>query len=712
MSETGHSLGTPHYMSAEQATAQKEITARSDQYSLASVLYEMLSGQPPHIGGAAQAVIMKIITENAEPVTKYRRAVAPNVAAAVTKALEKLPADRFDSAKAFGDALADARFVTAGLSAPSTGSGSRLDRTTILVGAAVLVAAAALGWVARGWASGDEEPQPLRFATTLGRRGNYSPLIALSPDGRRIAQVADDTTGTPVVQVRDLGTNTVTAIAGTEGAWDGVDFSPDGEWLAFVATGVLKKVPTRGGPVTTWFNGMNVESNGVAWRSNGDVVLSVRDSGLFLLPAGGGSPRRLTKLDTGRKEFAHWAPQWLPGERVAIYCNYATPVTQARVEAVDVETGKITVLAEGVVYGRYAKSGHLFYARDAAMYAVAFDAGSLATTGTPVPVQDDVAWSATDGRAAFAVSPNGTMAYVRESEWNADYELVWRDRSGRDATVIATPGTYTEPRLSPDGRWIALTVNKPKRDLWLYDVGRRVLTQLTRAPAYAFNALWLTDSRRLVYSFEDRVYELHTIPIDASAPDRSLLSSAGDKYPSSVSPDGKQILMTTTIGVERLAIAPADGSAPPKRIDPSDAPQRAPSFSPDGTWIAYADYGNPRGDVYIRTLDGSGGRRLVSSAGGIQPRWTKGGREIVYPSAAGMMSVAVNPATGEIGTPVRLFGTADVHMDRDGRTFSYDVTPSGDRFLVMRRIERADALPLVVTLNWKPDMSGTSGGRK
>jgi Tol biopolymer transport system component len=434
---------------------------------------------------------------------------------------------------------------------------------------------------------------------------------------------------------------------------------------------------------------------------------------LWRLPASGRTPQQLTRLDTARNEFAHWSPQLLPDGRTVIYTNYATPVARSRIEAYDLESRRTTVLAEGAVFGRYSPTGHLLYVRDAVLFAVAFDPASLETRGTAVPVQDDVAWSATDGRAAYAVSPNGTFAYLRDSEWSTDGTLVWRDRAGRDTPVIDNPGAFSEPRLSPDGRWIALTVNRPKRDLWLYDLERRVLTQLTRAPAYAFNAVWMADSRRIAYTFEDRVYQLHIVPIDASEPDRALLNSGFDKYASSISPDGRQMLVTEATHGDHLTVAPVDGSGPAKPMGESSLEQRAATFSPDGRWVAFTEYGEGRSDVYIRSVSGVGGRRLVSAGGGSQPRWTKGGREIVYLSRSDMMNVSVDPSTGAVGAPTTLFRSTDVaRPNADGRTLIYDVTAGGDRFLLVKRVERLASQPLVVVLNWRPNLGRPAQGTK
>jgi serine/threonine-protein kinase len=709
MTETGMSLGTPHYMSPEQAMGDRELTPRSDVYALGAMTYEMLLGEPPFTGPTAQSIVAKVMTETPAPIGPRRRSVPEAVEAAVFTALEKLPADRFASAAEFAEALAGGHL--SGSLPPRRTASLPAHRTAALpvFVAAVALLAAATGWMGRGWSTEPVTPASIRFATTLGNPGSDRPYIAISADGRKIVQTVFDSTGTPSLMVRDLGSNTIASIAGTEGAWDGAEFSPDGESLAFVVDWTLKKISVRGGPAITLLDSLRVEADGLAWSPTGDLFFTGRNTGLWRLPASGGSPVQLTRIDTARKEFAHWAPQLLPGGRVLIYTNYATPVARSRIEAYDLESGRITVLAEGAVFGRYSPNGHLLYVRDATLFAVPFDPARVETRGAAVPVQSDVAWAATDGRAGYAVSANGTFAYLRESEWRSDGVLIWRDRAGRDISVIGSPGAFSEPRLSPDGRWIALTIERPKRDLWLYDLGRRVLTQLTRAPAYAFNAVWMPDSRRIAYSFEDRVYELHLIPIDASEPDRALMASPFDKYASSISPDGRKMLVTESSRGDQLTIATIDGSSPSRPTAETGREQRGGVFSPDGRWIAFSEHGGGRADIYIRSVSGVGGRRLVSTGGGTEPRWTKSGREIVYLSRTEMMSVSVDPSTGAVGNPTTLFRITDLKRDPDGRTHSYDVTPDGSRFLVVKRVERPNTQPLVVVLNWRPDLGRPAG---
>jgi hypothetical protein len=257
MTETGMSLGTPHYMSPEQATADKEISGRSDIYSLGSVLYEMLAGNPPHVGNSAQQIIMKIIAESVEPVTKYRKSVPPNVAAAVAKSLEKLPADRFESAKAFADALGNTAFTT--MHAAGSGghaSASRRRRwVTPVVGLVLLAAGLGLGALLTRRPA--PAPQVVRFTFPAGlgqrlsRSRGVDASFALSPDGTRIAYVALDSGATqPTLHVRSLDQFTSVSFPGTEGAFN-VFWSPDGLWIGFLTVQrTMGKVAASGGPVT------------------------------------------------------------------------------------------------------------------------------------------------------------------------------------------------------------------------------------------------------------------------------------------------------------------------------------------------------------------------------------------------------------------------------------------------------------------------------
>ena len=315
MTETGMSLGTPHYMSPEQATAEKDLTHRSDIYSLGCVLYEMLAGEPPHTGASAQAIVMKIVTDEARPLTELRKSVPPHVAAATAKSLEKLAADRFESAVRFAEALANPSFALPGTASikadvqTPVGWRQRLA-IPVTVLATLMLALAVWGWFRTPASSGVPTrvtiPVPGGHQMFLG----FSPQLAISPSGRALVYYTDG-----LLHVRSLDSFDDVPLAGNEGAWFAV-FSPDGDWIAFGGIGGLKKIAVEGGPVLTVLDEM---AFGADWSAEGDIVYvpGAGNSGVWLMAEdGSGSHQITTVLDSGL-ETAHQWPQLLPdGESV------------------------------------------------------------------------------------------------------------------------------------------------------------------------------------------------------------------------------------------------------------------------------------------------------------------------------------------------------------------------------------------------------------
>jgi serine/threonine-protein kinase len=539
------------------------------------------------------------------------------------------------------------------------------------------------------------------MAFALGAPGVDRSHLDISPDGRRIIQIVSDSNGVDRIVMRDLGATELRVVAGGEGAVDPV-FSLDGDWISFNADGKLRKVPASGGPAVDVADSASV--GGGAWMPDGSIVYTRDGRGLWSVPSGGGQSRQITALDTSRQEFNHWYPQSLPGGNAVIYTAYATPIARASIQAYDLEKKRTVVLVEGGVYGRYAPSGHLLYAREGAIFAVAFDPKTLTVRGTPVPVQSDVAWVATDGLGGFAIASNGTLAYLRASEWNVERRVVWADRTGREQSALPAAGAFAEPRLSPDGRWIIVTVTEPRRELWLYEIARGVLTPLSRTQNAAFNAIWSPDSRSVVYAHEDPVYDLHRLPIDGSASNAAVVTSRWDKFASSISPDGKAIVYVENNNSDRLFIAPLEGSAAPYALTASGTAERSAAFSPNGRWIAYEELAHGQPDIYVIAADGLGGRRQVSVEGGEQPRWTRGGREIVYRRGSAVMAVPVDSASGDVGKPVGLFRKGQPDRLGGGRTLAYDVSADGNRFLLVLPVQKSGAQPTVVILNWLEEL--------
>jgi dipeptidyl aminopeptidase/acylaminoacyl peptidase len=410
-------------------------------------------------------------------------------------------------------------------------------------------------------------------------------------------------------------------------------------------------------------------------------------------------------VDTVRGEFAHWYPEALPGGRVVLFNSYASPIENSFIEAVDLSSGKRTVLVKGAIFPRYSTSGHLLFARGAAIFAVRFDPRALRVLGPEVPVVEDLAWSVTDGVAAFAVSANGTLAYLRGSEATRSRRVMWSDRAGNLRPAVPDTAGWSEPRLSPDGRWIALTLNEPQREIWLYDNTRRVLSQLTRNPlGVSFSPVWLPDSRSLLHAREVPQYDIFRQPLDGAEP-TTVFTSRTDQVPLSVAADGQTVALLRVSGKPEIRIGRLrDGST--QLLGSSDVGHNTASLSPDGRWLAYSEYSaEQKPNVFVRLVAGGDGRRSVSADGGDQPIFTRGGREIVYRKGDAMLAASFNPSTGEVGTPSLLFRVTDAGRLWGGRTIGYDVSADGSRFLLVVPVERPGATPNVVVLNWASELN-------
>ena len=702
MTETGLSLGTPHYMSPEQATAEKELSNRSDIYSLGCVLYEMLTGNPPHTGATAQQIIMKIVTEEAAPVTKLRKSVPPNVAAAVGKAVERLPADRFESARDFASALSDANFTTSDDTAASGAAGTSRRAPLALAGwVAAALLAIALGWkVFR--AAPAKAADSIRFAFSPGGTLGSRIEVEISPDGQRILlpEVVGKggVTGVAVHDLGSLETRMLTLPAQRP------RISPDGRWLAYRDDGRLRKVPVEGGPPTTVSNDCG---DSLDWLDAESLVCTTNSWGLGRVSSAGGKLEVLAVPDTIAGEIGLWSVSALPGGRAVVYTSYRRPA--ARIEALDLRTRTRHVLVENAVMARYARSGHLLFVRDNALFAVRFDVRALRTLGTAVPVLEDVATRPFDAMAGFAIADNGTLAVVRQSEWTAPRRMVWVDREGAEQPAIRVPGEYSFPRIASDQSRLLLTVaTAGRRDLWIYDVRRTLLTQLTRSTTgSAFRGVWTPDGRQVFFTNETPSYDVYRVPADGSAPPVAVASSQRDKYADAVSPDGKFFLGDEEwSGVRRVMLTSLDGSGPNRPISDSTLLSFHPSLSPDGRWVAYSEGGEVSlRRIVVRRTDGTGAKLQVSAGGDydVLPRWTRGGHEIVFRRRSAVYGVDVDVATGQIGMEHKLFdGPYPVEL-------GYDVTPDGSRFLMVRVEPRPEALPILVITNFFEELRKKAG---
>ena len=703
MTQTGLSLGTPQYMAPEQAMGEKAVDARADIYALGAVTYEMLTGEPPFTGATAQAIVARLLTEEPRSVTAQRRTVPEHVDAAIHRALEKLPADRFQSAAQFADALAG---ESRGESMrPARVAGRTRHRPPVIrLAPWVLVAALGVALIAQ-WLRTPTSPigaDPFRFAVELaqGLVPNRVPSVVLSRDGKRLVYSVWSA-GRRMLYSQTLGDLTATPIAGSEGAARPF-LSPDGRWVAFNRGDKLVKVAIDGGTpiaLTTEFWG------GGGWGRDGRIVFPQSyQEGLFEVSEAGGPATRLTRPDPARNELAHWWPQILPDGDHILFTAYRGTAEASTIEVFSRTTKQRTVLFSDGVNARYVPSGHLVFAKDETLLAVPFDLDALKVTGGAVSLADDLAMADGEGYAAFDIAPNGTLAYLPSSSFRAELDVVFVDRRGVARPALPDPARYDNPRLSPDGTRIAVDL-LPKggtSDVWVFPVGSARGTRITDTPGKDFIPNWTPDGREILYIRESPYYDMWLRAADASQPARQLIGGGADRMPGGISADGKLVTYLANLnGKPELRTMPLRGK-PDERVYVSNVVNSAkPVLSPDGKWMAYESEETGRVEVYLQSFpDPTLGRWKLSSNGASEPLWTRGGREVVFRQRDTVMAVAVNPGAREIGTPVPLFGGPYVFHAAWDEGHSYDVSKDGETFVMLREPPGRQRRRIVVTLNW------------
>jgi eukaryotic-like serine/threonine-protein kinase len=705
LTKSGVSLGTPQYMSPEQAAGEPNIDPRTDVYALGVVLYEMLAGQPPFVGRSAQAIIRQVMSDEPRPVGYKRKTVPPHVDAVVARALEKLPADRWQTAAQFAEAL-----TKPGMTRTWEGSGWRGAFTAAGPWTASAVLLSALVWVQyRDRQASVPSPGPIRFDAELapGVRPTVTPVVRLSPDGRQLFVTAMVNRREEVLRRRfDQSSMDVIPGAGQgdQGTGNSRPFvSPDGRWVAYAKQGKLRKVPVEGGPaidlaVSDWAAG--------SWGRNGKLVYGRSyNTGLWMVSEGGGDERMLTTADTSKGELGHWWPQVLPDGDHVLFTAYRTPIERATIEVVSIRTGRRKVLFTGGVFGLYLPTGHLVYAAGEAIRAVPFDLKRLEVTGSALPVVDSVAMNFTDGAAAFDVSENGTLAYMPVSSYVTETDVVLVDRRGHETKALPSSDRYDHPRLSPDGNHVSVDIRSANSagDVWVFQIGRAGGTRVTAEGGRDFGAEWTSDGSELIYSSEHPTYDLFRRASDASRPAEPLLTGGYDRYTGTVSQDGKLlafVFSAPTSGAELWTVS-LQGKPSPQRYFANGFNLAHPALSPDGRWMAYDSDEGGRVEVYAQSYpDPNLKRWKISPTYGSEPMWTRGGRELVYRKGDSVMAVSLDLENGRIGQPIPLF--AGPYPDNPGwtRPRSYDVSRDGERFLMTKLPVQRPRPQIRVVLNW------------
>ena len=701
MTETGMSLGTPHYMSPEQAMGEREITPKADIYALGCVLYEMLTAEPPFNGATAQAIIARVMTEEPRSLTLQRRSIPPHVEAAVRTALEKLPADRFASAAQFGEALGRTDYAIPATRAAVAARMPRSRRQQALAAApwALLVVVAGLLAWDRLTETRPVPPPVTRFPIRFSGGGEIGDApgspIAVSPDGARIVYVGRDSGGSTWLYSRNLDRPEPVQIAGTDGGAHPF-FSPDGLWLGFQQDNRLRKVSLAGGAVVTI-----CECPGAAgsWGP-GDVIVFGSNNTLFRVSAAGGRPDTLARPDSAGGDSYRW-PDLLPDGQAVLFTLVRQGVPS--LAAFSLSDSAIHELDQPGMYPRYVEGGFLvFVQQDGTMFGAPFDTRRLRLAGAPVPIADDVRFGpAYPGK--LGVARTGTIAYMGGQVTLR--ELVIAERDGRLTAVPMPTRFYADPQFSPDGQRIALSVlefsARTATDLWTWDFRTRNLTRLT-FDSVSSGAEWAPDGRRLFFLSRRGRQRLavHRIATDGSGTPESLLVRPGNVNEVEVSADGRFLVFreNTPQTREDVWMAPIDSPQAARPLMRTPFAERGIALSPDGRWLAYTSNEASAEDVYVRRLEEGSGHWRVSQAGGAEPRWGAGGRELLFRNADSVIAV---PFTAG---PEPSFGAARAvlvgRFNTNRTAVGWDVSPDGRRFVFTRTMGERGAPTMHVVLNW------------
>ena len=697
----GTILGTLQYMAPEQLEG-KEADARTDIFAFGAVVYEMVTGKNAFEGTSQASLIGAIMNHQPSPVAEVQPVSPPLLDHVINACLAKNPEDRCQTAM---DLMRELKWV---VSMPVSDSVEDVSMEQVsaswrflpwAVTALMLAIAAAASWNLWRVESGPGRavarlvitlPDGQRFT---GAGESFAPPVAVSPDRTQIVYAATEG-GLPQLYRRSLDEFDTVALPGTEGATSPV-YSPDGRWIAFHANGRLQRVPLEGGPPVTICEAPNFRGTGMDWTANGEILFTASGlgSGLFRVPASGGTPEPLTTLDVERGEYAHSWPQLLPDGRHVLFSVWKAGERAAILSLDTLEWHEILPDAGGA---RFIPTGHIVYRTPlGSVEARAFDADTLNIVGDSVPLADRIDVIPRAGSFSASVSASGVLVYVPVDP--RERTLVWVNRQGQSSEVTGDRGSYEFPRVSPDGTRVSFQEGEGGiLSPWVIDLERGTRTRITTAEGFNNKPEWTPDGTQISFA-NNRTgpWNLYSKLVDGDAPATPMLPSDGTNFPYAWSPNGQLLAFSdyTPETAGDIWIIPTGGDAEPfiaTRFEEGWA-----RFSRDGRFIAYASNESGRFEVYVQPYP-VGQRVTISTEGGVEPVWSPDGRELFYRQGDTMMIVDVSTAAEfQAGRPRELFvGRYEVDI-----WTNYDISADGERFLMVRPDPNAPR-ELRVVLNW------------
>jgi dipeptidyl aminopeptidase/acylaminoacyl peptidase len=724
--QAGIILGTAAYMSPEQA-AGKPVDKRSDLWAFGVLLIEMLTGRQVFAGETVSHVLASVLKDEPDWAT-----LPPNTPAPIRRLLRRCLVK--DRRRRFADAADATLEIDDALTTPVAESqvrAARASRPTVptvlwaLAAGALAAAAAALATSALMRPVPPPALQTSRFVVTppaaqaLAVSGSRD--LAISPDGSHLVYMAG---AQAQLMVRAIDRLDAQALPGLVSVYAPF-LSPDGRWIGFFTTGAaseMKKVSITGGSPVALCQ-IKGRALGASWGDDDMIVFATNDpsTGLLRVSARGGEPKVLTTPDPTKGEDDHLFPSVLPGGRGVLFTiTAAGGNADAQIAVLDLQTDRQTTLIRGASHADYVETGHVIYAVTGTLRAVRFDAATLTLRGDPVPVVEQVQTLAT-GAANFSVSRNGTLVYVPNGVTGASRSLVWVTRRGSEEPIPAPARGYFHPRLSPDGKRLALAIQDQEQDIWTWDFARRTLERMTSGPASELFPVWTPDGRWLLFASLRAGGGIYRQPADIPSDVERLTTAPSVQVPHSFSPDGSQLVLTQVNSKTKgrdLFLLTVDGFTPhvagAGRAQPllqlPFASVMNGEISPDGHWLAYQSNESNQDEIYVRPFPAVGdGRWPISTGGGSQPLWARNGRELFYRHGNSLLSVPVETATTfRAGTPTTVFEGKYLSppVGLAGRT--YDVSRDGQRFLMIKDALAGDpnaaTASIVVVLNWTEEL--------
>ena len=709
MTQTGLSLGTPQYMSPEQAMGERTIDARSDIYALGAVTYEMLTGEPPFSGATVQAIVSKVLTEKPPHPTAVRDTIPRHVEATVLMALAKVPADRFATAAEFAHALVHAE-ATAAMTVSPPGANVAAGRARGPFGSASIAwAVAGLAMIVAGWASMTRrEPAEPTEAPLLSEAPGVelhptaiamgARALDLSSDGRHLAWLgADSASGVMQVFVTALGGDGARAIPGTEGAgflW----LSPDARLVAFGRMGELLVVGVAGGAPRTLLPSTGITS--LMWSSD-EWLFFTREQSVWRVRATGGAGPELVLRGVADTVYAGAHAIEESGTLVLVRSAGGT----SELVATSLDGGPVTPLGLQAIRAYYARGVLVFAGPDGMLQSVGFDPRRRRTLGEPRPVGDS---PLATSPSRFALARTGLLVFSPQDPSRADLVLV--DRAGR-ARVVGDRRGYLFPKISPNGTRAVVGIRAPTAstrdsDLWSIDLTTGVKLRLT-TDAVSSRPAWAPDGRSVLFSRRGAsgLQELARVNADGTTAPTTLLAGPAGIFEAGLTEDGRTLVWRqdsrgtgTGTGTGRdILAAPVDTPSAPRPILQTRFSERGIAIGPKGDWLAYVSDESGRDEVYIRRLAPGSPRWPVSRNGGVEPRWTRSGEVFFRKVDSVFVSrVTLGGAEPRISEPTLLFTGQYQSL---GFEATWDAAPDGKSFLMVRESRATRSRPMLYS-NW------------